>query len=158
MGEDKARNSHLTQRRQILTAFACAPLLSTTRLAWALADQRELSFSHTHTGERLKVTYFENGVYLPDALSEINFLLRDFRTREVIEIDRRLLDIVHLTQQSVGSSGTLEIISGYRSPKTNEMLRANSSGVAKKSFHMNGQAIDIRLTDVATDKLPRRGD
>jgi len=151
--DNNSRQKHRIQRRRVLTTLACAPLFGMSRLGQATAPGRELSFSHTHTGERLKVTYFEQGQYLPDALAEINYLLRDFRTAEVVRIEPQLLDMVHQVQSSVGSTGTLEIISGYRSPATNEMLRSTTNGVARKSFHMIGQAIDIRLTDVSTSTL-----
>ena len=148
-----SRQIHRIQRRKLLTAAVCAPLTAIPGLGFAMAPARELLFSHTHTGEKLRVTYFEHGCYLPDALSEINYLLRDFRTAEVTRIDPQLLDLVHQIQSRAGSRGTLEIISGYRSPATNEMLRQTTGGVAKKSFHMTGQALDIRLTDLPTDRL-----
>ena len=153
MEDYNCRQTGFLQRRKLLKLGACAPLLGLPKLGAAALPSRELRFSHTHTGEALSVTYFEGGQYLPDALTEINYLLRDFRTAEIVPIDPQLLDLMHLIKSTTGSNGTLEIISGYRSPATNEMLRKTTSGVARKSFHMTGQAIDIRLTDVATNNL-----
>ncbi len=118
-------------------------------------DKRELSFYHTHTGKRLDVVYWEDGNYRDSALDEINVLLSDFRTGEKAEIDPALLDLIYDVRASLGSDGTYQIISAYRSPKTNEMLRnrSASSGVAKKSQHLLGKAIDVRLEGVPTAQL-----
>lgn len=106
---------------------------------------RRLTFHHLHTGENLKAVYWENGDYLDDGLEEINHLLRDHRTNETHAIDPGLLDLLHGIQSAVGNRGEIQIISGYRSPKTNNMLRSKSGGVAKRSLHMEGRAIDIRM-------------
>jgi uncharacterized protein YcbK (DUF882 family) len=111
-----------------------------------------LSFYHTHTGERMEVEYHPRSCS-PELLSQINYFLRDFRTGEVHPIDQRLLAILCMLQDSTQTSGAYEIISGYRSPSTNSKLRKTSSGVAKKSLHMKGQALDIRITDFNTAKL-----
>lgn len=111
-----------------------------------------MSFYHTHTGERLNVDYSCNGCAL-STLNKLNAFLRDFRTGEMHPIDPALFDILYGIQQESGSSGVIEIISGYRSVKTNNQLRSKSSGVAKKSLHMKGMALDIRLTDVKTRDL-----
>jgi uncharacterized protein YcbK (DUF882 family) len=128
-------------------AVAAAP-------AWAsLASTREVAFDHLHTGERLSLTYYREGRYIDDALSSINHLLRDFRTGDVHPIDRRLLDLLHTVQASIGSKAPFQVISGYRSPATNEVLRNASSGVATRSLHMQGMAIDVRLPDTRTSQL-----
>ncbi|MEQ1911768.1 MAG: YcbK family protein [Vicinamibacterales bacterium] len=114
---------------------------------------RALSFSHTHTGEKLDVAYFSGGTYLPDALSTVNHFLRDFRTGDVHEIDAELLDLLHNVHGMTESSKPFQVISGYRSPKTNATLRQHSEGVAAGSLHMVGQAIDIRLADIPLPKL-----
>ena len=108
---------------------------------------------HTHTGKRLDVAYKRNGEYVPDALNEINAFLQDFRTGESAEIDPQLLDLIYDLRQEFGGEGTYEVISAYRSPKTNDMLRSRSSGVAKNSQHLLGKAIDVRLTGVELPKL-----
>jgi uncharacterized protein YcbK (DUF882 family) len=108
-------------------------------------DARFLSFHNTHTGEKLKVTYWEKGHYLKDALSEVNHHLRDHRTNDVIKMDPRLLDQLFVIRQKMGFSQPFHVISGYRSPKTNAMLRRQGRGVARRSLHMSGRAIDIRV-------------
>jgi len=114
---------------------------------------RTLNFLHTHTSERLAVEYFSGGQYLPDALTEVNRFLRDFRTGDVHAIEPGLLDLLHQLAGTTGASRPFQVISGYRSPATNAMLRAHSEGVASGSLHMQGQAIDIRLADVPLAKL-----
>lgn len=119
------------------------------------ADKRQLSFYHTHTGKQLDVVYRRDGEYIKAALDDINYFLSDFRTGDVVEIDPELLDLIYDVRASLGSDGTYEIISAYRSPKTNEMLRSGSasSGVASKSQHLLGKAIDVRLKGVRTVQL-----
>ncbi len=114
------------------------------------AEVRGLSFYHTHTDERCSVVYYEDGDYLADGIAEANRLLRDFRTGEVHPIDTGLLDFLYAVQEKTNSRSRFHVISGYRSPKTNAMLRDKSKGVAKKSLHMQGRAIDIRLAGVDT--------
>ena len=128
-------------------------LLGSSTLPASASSSRQLSFYHTHTGERLTVTYWQDGEYLASALAEINHFLRDFRTGDAFDMDPALLDTLHLVYQKTGSQGYFEVISAYRSPKTNEMLRARSGGVAKKSQHLLGKAIDVRLTDVPISAL-----
>ncbi len=111
-----------------------------------------MSFYHTHTGERFRLEYSCNGCS-PSDLNQLNNFLRDFRTGEVFPIDPVLLEILYGIRQKSGSKGVIEIISGYRSPKTNDKLRSKSGGVAKRSLHMKGQALDIRLTDLKTNDL-----
>ncbi|PJK28554.1 YcbK family protein [Minwuia thermotolerans] len=122
----------------------------------ALAAQpvaRSLSFNNLHTGERLKTVFQEHGQFDPAALGEINHLLRDHRTGDVEDIDPRLLVLLSDLRHKLGSKSPFQVISGYRSPKTNAMLASNSSGVAKKSYHMRGMAIDCYLPDVDLRKL-----
>lgn len=139
-------------RRTVLAAaagFAVATLAPGVRAGQA----RALNFYHTHTGERLHVTYAEDGRYVTPALREINRFLRDFRTGDVHPIAPDLLDALYALRESSGGRGTYEIISAFRSPRTNNMLRGNSSGVAERSLHMEGRAIDVRLTGVRTARL-----
>jgi uncharacterized protein YcbK (DUF882 family) len=99
------------------------------------------------------VTYWDDGAYVETALAEIDTFLRDFRTGDRSRIDPALLDILHTVYRHTGSRGHYEVISAYRSPKTNEMLRSRSSGVARSSQHLHGRAIDVRLTDVSIEDL-----
>lgn len=141
-------------RRDLLKSAACV-LPAAAAPGWALAapyQTRRLRFSHCHTSEKLDVVYNDGGVYLPDALEEINGLLRDFRSGEVHPIDTGLLDVLFELQTRTGGD-VYEIISGYRSPATNEMLRKNGGGVAKRSYHMRGMAMDVRLRGVETAQL-----
>ncbi len=136
-------------RRRFLTTLSAVPLAASPLVGHAaLSPVRELRFDNLHTGERLSVEYFAAGRYLDDALGEINHLLRDFRTGDVGAIDPSLLDLLHVLRQQTGTRAPFQVISGYRSPATNASLNKKSSGVATKSLHMEGRAIDIRLADV----------
>jgi uncharacterized protein YcbK (DUF882 family) len=115
--------------------------------------ERVLSFVHAHTGERLSIAYWADGDYLAPGLARIDRFLRDFRTGERHAIDPALLDQLHDLRQATGSSAPFQVISGYRSPETNEALRAHRGGQARRSLHMQGRAIDVRLADVATSSL-----
>jgi uncharacterized protein YcbK (DUF882 family) len=147
-----------TSRRRFITAVAASlPVLAMPRAALAASANalapRALNFVHTHTSERLNVEYYTSGEYLPDALAAVNHFLRDFRTGDVHPIDQGLLDLLHQIAGTTGSARPFQVISGYRSPATNEALRQHSDGVASGSLHMRGQAIDIRLADVPLPKL-----
>jgi uncharacterized protein YcbK (DUF882 family) len=120
--------------------------------SFASVNKQPLSFYHTHTGEQLKINFSRYGCK-PTTLKKLNTFLRDFRTGEVHSIDPELFAILCDIKQKCDSKGTIEIISGYRSPKTNALLRSKSNGVAKRSLHMKGKALDIRLTDISTRKL-----
>ena len=114
---------------------------------------RQLAFHNTHTGERLKVTYWESGRYQRDALREINHVLRDHRRNEVRRIDKNLLDQLFIVRKKLGTSRPMHVISGYRSPKTNAMLRKSGRRVARRSLHMSGRAIDIRVPGRSLNKV-----
>ncbi len=116
---------------------------------------RSLSFYNLHTGESLSTTYFEKGAYLPGALDQINYVLRDFRQNEIKPIDRSLLDLLVRLRERLGTDAPFQVISGYRSPKTNAMLHAHSEGVASHSLHIDGRAIDIRVPGRALINLRR---
>ncbi|HEY4340007.1 MAG TPA: DUF882 domain-containing protein [Steroidobacteraceae bacterium] len=114
---------------------------------------RSVSFVHTHTGEKLTAVYWKDGQYQLQVLEQVNHLLRDFRTNEIHAMDPALLDVLFELRTKVGSHRAFHVISGYRSPKTNEMLRRSSSGVAEHSMHMLGKAIDVRLESFPTQRL-----
>ncbi|MBX7146975.1 MAG: DUF882 domain-containing protein [Alphaproteobacteria bacterium] len=110
----------------------------------AIANKpKQLSFNNLHTGEKLKITYWANGQYIKEALTAANYILRDFRTNQIYPIDLNLLELLNDLQKKLDTTQNFEIISGYRSPQTNIMLHKNSKGVASKSLHMQGKAIDI---------------
>lgn len=141
-------------RRQFLSmAMVTAAAISLPAISKATGTPRALSFYHTHTGKKLDIVYGRSDRYDPRALGKINNFLRDFRTGEMHPIDPRLLDILSSIRGELGGQGTFEVISGYRSFKTNQQLRKKSSKVAKRSLHMLGQAIDIRMTGVSTRKI-----
>ena len=141
-------------RREFLTAGLALPALSVPTLGFSSSgSSRQLAFYHTHTGETLDVVYREGDEYLPGALGSVDAFLRDFRTGEAYPIDPQLLDQLHDLRMALGTTSRVEIISAYRSPKTNNMLRGKSNGVAKRSLHMQGRALDIRLTGVPTQNL-----
>jgi uncharacterized protein YcbK (DUF882 family) len=137
-----------------LTALAAASFPGQVAAAMqkAVMPPRSLAFYNTHTGESLNACYWRKGGYVPGALAEIDFILRDHRTGEVIEIDRNLLDLLSSLRAGVGKSQPFHIISGYRSVRTNSALRRKSGGVAGRSLHLVGKAADIRLPgcDLAT--------
>jgi uncharacterized protein YcbK (DUF882 family) len=146
--------SDLSRRDFVAALAATIPLLGAPRRVLARSGStRELRFTHTHTGERLAVEYFSGGSYLQDALATIDQFLSDFRTGEVHAIDPGLLDLLHSLAGLTESRQPFQVISGYRSPATNEMLRHRSEGVAAGSLHMKGRAIDMRLADVPLAKL-----
>ena len=133
----------------LIVVLAIVPVATTV----SKTDERQLSFYHTHTSESLTVTYYRDGEYVPSALADLNHFLRDFRTDDAVNMDPAVFDILYDIQIASGSVGTYQIISAYRSPATNEMLRGNSNGVARNSQHLLGRAIDVRLTDLDTAEL-----
>lgn len=119
--------------------------------------QRSVSFRHLHTDEALRTVYWEKGRYIPEALRDINYILRDFRTGDVKRIDPHLVDLLYALRRRLGTAEPVHIVSGYRSPATNSMLRRNSRGVAKNSLHMRGMAIDLRIPGQGARTLARLG-
>ncbi|WED20578.1 DUF882 domain-containing protein [Vibrio sp. JC009] len=116
---------------------------------------REISLNNLHTGERLKTCFFDGENFVEEALDDIARLCRDFRRNEVFPIDKRLLVQLDNIRNQLGTTAEIQIISGYRSPATNEMLAAKSGGVAKKSMHMRGKAIDFRIPGVDLKKVQK---
>jgi uncharacterized protein YcbK (DUF882 family) len=115
-----------------------------------------LRFYHTHTNERLEVVYRRGDTYLPTALAQLDYFLRDHRTGDVHHFDPRLFDLLYdLTNSVQDANGEIDVICGYRTPWSNEFLRKRSphSGVAQQSLHMQAEAIDIRLPGVPTSEL-----
>ncbi len=141
----------LITRRQFTVSglAAAATFFVAPKVAMASRSpmHRSLKLQSLHTGEKVAATYWERGQYLPDALTEINHVLRDHRTNEVHPIDTNLLNLLAELHARLGSKSKFEVISGYRSPKSNAMLNERSNGVARKSLHMEGKAIDIVLPD-----------
>jgi uncharacterized protein YcbK (DUF882 family) len=117
------------------------------------ASRRTISLVSPHTREKLRVTYFADGRYLPTALADVNEMLRDWRTGEQGRMDPKLLDLLFQLRQRLRTDEPFHVISGYRCPKTNAMLAAKSEGVATKSLHMEGKAIDIDLPSRQLSKI-----
>jgi len=116
---------------------------------------RSLCLYNAHSGEELETTYWAKGEYLPEALNDVNQIMRDHRTGEIESIDVRLLDLLHAMGLVLDPQEPYHIISGYRSPKTNALLRRHSKGVASKSLHMCGRAVDIHLPGCELSLLRR---
>lgn len=123
--------------------------------SYAGATAREVVMHNAHTGEKFRGEYWHNGRYLPDAFKDIKSLMKDHRTGETYPIDPRLMDILYVLQKRVETDTPFEIFSGYRSPKTNAMLRRLTDGVAEGSLHMQGQAVDLRLPGYKLSYLRR---
>lgn len=130
---------------------------SATQNAVANGDTRSLTFYHTHTGESLKITYLSGGSYDSGALQTLNRFLRDWRNDQQVRMDPRLFDILWEVQRAAGSRDAIKVLSAYRSPSTNAMLRRSSRGVAEHSQHTRGKAIDIHLDDVGLARIREAG-
>nr|WP_275661472.1 DUF882 domain-containing protein [Shewanella sp. Isolate7] len=126
--------------------FSMVP--SKARASHSTQGVRALGFYNRHTGERGQGSYWVDGDYQTNTLNDFNHLLRDHRQNETAPMDKRLFDLLFSLKQTLQVDEDFHVISGYRSPKTNQMLASRSSGVAKKSYHMKGMAMDIALPDV----------
>jgi uncharacterized protein YcbK (DUF882 family) len=141
----------LLARRRLLhlgAALVAAPMLALSKKTVASTPPRSLSFEHLHTGETLSLVYAVGDRYVSAALDTVRHFLRDFRNGATHDIDPGLLDQLHALAAATATRTPFQVISGYRSPATNEMLRRAGHGVATGSLHLQGQAIDIRLADV----------
>ena len=123
--------------------------------ALAVAPERRLGFANLHTGEKVELPYWIQGEYVPETLAAINHVLRDHRTNQIAAIHTGLLDLLHRVGTALDTARPFQVISGYRSPASNQMLANHSSGVAKRSLHMEGKAIDVRVPGVALADLQR---
>ncbi len=119
----------------------------------AAAETRTLKLHFVHTGERAEITYKKNGKYLPDGLKKLNVFLRDWRRNEPTKMDPRLFDLVWQVYQTAGGRDYITVVSAYRSPATNSMLRSRTRGVAKSSQHTLGKAMDFYIPGVPLKKL-----
>jgi len=118
------------------------------------AEEHRLLLYNTHTGERIDIVYRRGDQYIPSALSKLDYFLRDHQTSDVRHFDPRLYDILSDLTLSIGHpGGQIDIVCGYRTPSTNESLRAHTAGVAKSSLHIQAEAIDLRMPGINTLKL-----
>jgi uncharacterized protein YcbK (DUF882 family) len=145
------RGAPVLARRAFLRLAAAGLALPWARPATGDAEvgtgSRALAFHNLHTGETVEVLYRVDGRLDPDGLREIDWVLRDFRTGEARPIARGLLDLLWRLRTVLETDAPYEVISGYRSPRTNAMLARTSRGVSRASLHMRGMAIDVRLPD-----------
>lgn len=128
-----------------------------TQNAIANGDTRTITIRHMHTKEELTVTFRRDGRYVAEALEKLNWALRDWRSDEPIKMDPRLFDVAWEVHRTVGSEQPFHVVSAYRSPGTNSMLRRRSRGVAKHSQHMLGKAMDFYLPDTPTVRIREAG-
>lgn len=138
-------------RRALLGAFAASLVVAAPSYSNAAGflrgagDIRRIRMYNGRTGESLDTIYWIEGQYLADALNEINFFMRDWRSNDVKAMDARNIDIMAAAHALMDASEPYTLLSGYRSPATNAMLNSRSSGVASNSLHIKGQAADLRL-------------
>lgn len=158
-----SRRAFLQQSARVMQVAAVGGLLASgSRAAQAFSSSgavagsrsRLLAFEHLHTNERLSLIYAVGDAVLPQAQTRLDHFLRDHYTGDVGAIDPQLFDLLHRLRTKLGAGSPFQVISGYRSPFTNERLRTTrAGGVAKRSLHMDGKAIDIRLPGVALADL-----
>lgn len=150
-------------RRAILGAFAsmavtAAPVYSNTfGLLKGAGDIRKVSMRSGRTGESIETIYWIEGQYIKEALREVNHFMRDWREGSFISMDQRNLDIIAASHRLLDTTEPFQMLSGYRSPRTNAMLRRRSRGVAKNSLHMKGMAADLRMNSRSVSQVARAG-
>ena len=147
----------LNRRDFLKKSAAAAAVLAFPNIVLAKSSTevsvKSVSLYNIHTSEKADAVYWAEGRYIYDEIARLNHLLRDFRTGETHPIDTALFDLLHDLKSAVGSNASFHVISGYRSPKTNDALRRRTSGVAKKSLHMQGRAIDVNLPGIGLETL-----
>jgi uncharacterized protein YcbK (DUF882 family) len=148
-------------RRGLIGAFAATAVTAAPTFANAAGflrgagDIRRIKMYSGRTGERIDMIYWIEGNYIGDAVKEVNHFMRDWRTNDVIKIDLRTVDIMAAAHNLLDVNEPYMLLSGYRSPKTNAMLRSRSSGVAKNSLHLRGQAADLRLSSRSVNQMAK---
>lgn len=144
------RRSFLKSSVAVASALA---LPAMARAAIAAPHERSLRFYNTHTGETLRTMFWAEGQFIPEALQDINHLLRDHRNDKVASIDPELILLLDRVSAQFSNHEVIHVISGYRSPETNRMLADASGGVAKHSMHIEGKAIDVRIPGRDLERL-----
>jgi len=148
-------------RRGVLGAFAATAVVAAPTYSNAAGflrgggDVRRIRMFSGRTGERLDTIYWIEGKYIGEAINEVNKFMRDWRTGQAIKMDTRTIDIMAAAHNLMDANNPYMLLSGYRSPQTNAMLRSRSGGVAKKSLHMVGQAADLRIEGRSTAQMSR---
>lgn len=149
----------LLTRRGLLGAFAATTVVAAPYSANAFGflrgagDIRRLRMRSGRTGESIDTIYWIEGKYIKEAMKEINYFMRDWRTDSVLQIDQRNVDIMAAAHNLLDVDEPYMLLSGYRSPQTNAMLRSRSRGVARNSLHMKGQAADLRLSNRSVNQM-----
>ena len=148
-------------RRALLGAFAATTIVAAPTYSKAAGflrgsgDIRRLRMYSGRTGERIDMIYWIEGKYIKESVKEINHFMRDWRTNQVKAIDLRTVDIMTAAHNRLDAEEPYMLLSGYRSPQTNNMLRSRGRGVAKNSLHMKGQAADLRLSTRSVSQMAR---
>lgn len=137
----------------VVTGASLNPFSAQAALDVRVKENKSLAFYNTHTNEKLRVCFSRNGHYEAEALAKINHILRDHRSGDIKIIDVQLLELLHAILKKTKFEAAFHIISGYRSPATNTSLRKKSKGVASRSMHMQGKAIDFRIPGFSTRRL-----
>ena len=159
--QEQTQTNPINRRRFLQFGVAAATslilpdALGNIRIDTPVAPERKLSLLNLHTGESITATYWAEGEYQNSELAAINNILRDHRTGDVHSMDSGLLELLNTLHHKLDARESFQVISGYRSPKTNAKLSKKSKGVAKKSLHMQGKAIDIRLPGCALPDLQK---
>lgn len=155
----KSTSSPLSRRSFFgFTAGACSLLLinkTASAMPQSLLPPRRLFINQPFAGESFRDVYFANGKYIPEAMKQIQRLLRDHNDNTLHQIAPQLVDLMNRMQATLGTNQPLSIVSGYRSPHTNETARRTDRKVAKNSFHMQGKAVDIRVSGLSLSNLRR---
>lgn len=145
----------LSRRTLLVTAAASALFALDPLRAFAEAPERKLSLANPHTGEAFDDIYWAKGDYLPDALAQLDRLLRDFHNDKIVPIDPTLIDTLAKLRYRLTLAEPIQIMSGYRSPETNAAVRRHNHNAARNSYHMQGMAVDISVPRLSLRKLRR---
>ena len=151
----------LITRRGLLGAFAASAIVAAPTFSKATGyirgagDIRCINMYSRRSGEQCKAVYWIDGEYIKEAVDEISLIMRDWRRNEIKDIDLRTIDIMSAAHRLLDTNEPFQLLSGYRSAKTNAMLRRRSRSVAKKSLHITGQAADLRLSSRSVRQLAR---
>ena len=143
--------------KMVVGATLAAIALPAPAIARQSGNFRTVSFVNNRTDEKLRTVYWADGAYIPEAVAAVDYIMRDWRTEQIRRIDRQTIDIVAKTHTLLDCTEPFEIVSGYRSPETNAMLRRRSRGVAKNSYHIRGMAIDLTLGSRSVNQIARAG-
>lgn len=155
MNSDLTNSATLSRRGVLSLVGGAAALLAAPPVLAGAGDIRRLYLVNARTGDEVNTVYWVEGEYIPEAKAEIDFLLRDWRENLMIDYDYKTVDILAATYRLIDSAEPVSIVSGYRSPVTNAMLRRNNRGVAKDSYHTKGMAIDFQMKTRSPTQIRR---